>query len=142
MSISFLKHLLRSTVVRYAIAGGAASVLDVALLYVFTEFIGMYYLISAIVGTTVSFFARFFLQKLFTFKNRSVHLLPQQIATYGLLYVWGTLSTVGLLYLFTEVVGWWYIVSQVVAILTVASISFFIYRYIVFPVTHAETSRQ
>jgi dolichol-phosphate mannosyltransferase len=140
--MSFVHSLLRSTVVRYAIAGGTASVIDIVLLYTFTDIVGMYYLFSALVGTTISFFARFFLQKLFAFRDRSVHLLPRQIVTYGLLYVWGTVSTLGLLYLFTEVVGWWYIASQVAAILTVACVSFFIYRYIVFPASHAETPHQ
>lgn len=134
----FIQTLLRSTVIRYAIAGATASILDVVLLYVFTEFAGVYYLFSAVLGTTISFFARFLLQKLFAFRNRSVRVLPRQIALYGLLYIGATLATLSLLYVFTEVVGWWYIASQVAAILAVASVSFFIYRYVVFPATHAQ----
>jgi len=136
------KMLLASTVMRYAIAGGTASLVDVLLLFTLTEFGGIYYLFSAALGTTISFFARFFLQKLFAFRNRSVHLFPRQIAAYAFLYVSATFATLSLLYFFTEVVGWWYIASQVMAILLIASISFFVYRYIVFPKSHADTPLQ
>jgi len=135
-----IRHLLRSTVLRYAIAGGSASFIEVMLLYTLTEFGGIYYLLSAFIGTTVAFFARFLLQKLFAFQNKSVQKLPQQIGIYAVLYVWAAFSTLGLLYFFTEIVGWWYMLAQVVTILIIASISFFVYKYLIFPTTHAESA--
>ena len=132
-----INKLFQSTLVRYAIAGGTASGIEILLLYTVTEYAGVYYLFSALLAVTVSFFVRFFLQKLFAFRDRSFHMLPKQIGLFALLYAWSASSTVGLLYVFTEIVGWWYMLSQVVTILLIAGISFFVYRYIIFPTTHA-----
>lgn len=132
-----INKLLQSTLVRYAIAGGTASGIEILLLYTVTEFAGVYYLFSALLAVTVSFFVRFFLQKLFAFRDRSMGVLPKQIGLFALLYAWSASSTVGLLYVFTEIVGWWYMLSQVVTILLIAGISFFVYRYIIFPATYA-----
>ncbi|MEI6774014.1 MAG: GtrA family protein [bacterium] len=62
--------------IRYSLGGGIAALLDLLLLYVFTDVIGIYYLHSAILAFLVSVSFAYFFQKYITFRNYSKkHLL-------------------------------------------------------------------
>ena len=129
---SLQTFIFSNLIIRYVIAGGTASLLDILLLYVLTDIFGLYYLASATFSVTVSFFFRFFAQKYFAFQNSSTETLHFQLLYYSLLYLGSMLATIGLLYMFVEKFGLWYIAAQVITILLIASVSFFVYKIIIF----------
>lgn len=119
-------------IARYVLAGGSASFLDVALLYILTDVFHFYYLASAAFTTTFSFLFRFFAQKYFAFRDSSTDKFHFQLLHYSFLYLGSLLATLGLLYLFVERLGLWYIAAQIITILIIASVSFFVYKIIIF----------
>lgn len=109
---------------KFLIAGGFAFVVNIVALYVLTDILHIYYLVSTVAAFLISFLVSFTLQKFWTFKDASkdnVHLqlqlyLAMQVANLGL--------NTGLMYVFVEYLHIWYILSQVI-ITTVLSIVVF-----------------
>lgn len=122
----------KSTFIRYVFSGGTAAAIDVGLLYVLVEFFHVYYISAAIFSMTVSFIARFLLQKYVTFEDKDETHATKQFILYTILYFASLSATTALLYLFVEKWGWWYMPSQIASILLIASGCFFIYRLFIF----------
>ncbi len=120
------------TVVRYGIAGGTAAAIDVGFLYVLVHRAGWYYLYAAALAYTSSFFARFFLQKYFTFRVADTESIGFEFGSYAILSGWSVAASFGLLKLFVDGFGWDPVYSQVVVTLLIAALSFFVYRFIIF----------
>ncbi|MCH2188362.1 GtrA family protein [Candidatus Gracilibacteria bacterium] len=57
--------------VKYIFGGGMAAMIDLGFLGLFTDYFGIYYLISAILAFVISFFFGFFFQKIITFESKS-----------------------------------------------------------------------
>ncbi|MFZ2150420.1 MAG: GtrA family protein [Candidatus Absconditicoccaceae bacterium] len=71
-----IKKLYNYKFIRYSLGGGLAALLDLGLLYIFTDIFGIYYLYSAILAFIVSVSFAYFFQKYITFRNYSQkHLL-------------------------------------------------------------------
>jgi putative flippase GtrA len=113
-------------------SGGTAAAIDVVLLYILNTSFGVYYLSAATFAMTVSFIARFFLQKFVTFKDQNKEDEKRQFGYYSILYAASLAATNALLYLFVDMLKMPVIVSQIVAILMIACASFFIYRLFIF----------
>lgn len=122
----------KSTFIRYVFSGGTAAAIDVALLYILVEYFHVYYISAAIFSMTVSFIARFLLQKYVTFEDKDESHATRQFVYYTILYFASLCATTALLYLFVEKLNFWYLPSQIAAILLIASGCFFIYRLFIF----------
>ncbi|HRH22420.1 MAG TPA: GtrA family protein [Candidatus Paceibacterota bacterium] len=135
--ISFFKNIIAlatdTLVVRYIFSGGFSSFLDIGLLFVLTEYFHVYYLASAVIALTTSFIVRFLLQKKFTFRDTNTATVHKQLFFYSVLYAVSMVATTGFLYFFVEILHVWYVFAQVLTIGIMAGVSFFAYRYIIFP---------
>ncbi|MBI2459121.1 MAG: GtrA family protein, partial [Parcubacteria group bacterium] len=69
-------------IVKYLMAGGLAALVDLSLLYILTDILGIWYLISASLAFIWSFFVSFFLQKFWTFSDRDQQKMYRQMAGY------------------------------------------------------------
>lgn len=118
-------------VARYVTVGLCAVVLDIGLLYVLTEHAGLWYLISAILAFAVTFVFAFTLQKQWTFKDASGAYVRQ-----GTAYLAIGLANMGLnivlLYVCVDMLGFWYLGSQVCIMGALAFASFLANRHITF----------
>lgn len=117
-------------VVRFVISGGTATLVNVLSLYIFTDLMGIYYVISAILSYITSFIVSFSMQKYWTFKeNSSINLRSQAIY-----YFLVTLFNLGLnalfIYLLVQYASFHYLLAQIVISLLIAIESFFVYKYI------------
>jgi putative flippase GtrA len=121
-----------STFVRYVFSGGTAAAIDVILLYVLVTYCNVYYLAAATFAMTVSFIARFLLQKFVTFKDDNKEDEKRQFAAYSILYFLSLAATNGLLYLFVEKLHLWIVAAQVASILIVACGCYFVYQFFIF----------
>ena len=122
----------RSTFVRYVFSGGTAAAIDVVLLYALVTYLGVYYLAAATFAMTMSFIARFLLQKHVTFVDDNKEQEKKQFVYYSILYFASLAATNVLLYVFYEKMHIWLVLSQVMAILIIACFSFFVYKLIIF----------
>lgn len=119
---------------RYLLAGGTSTAVDLGILYVLTEFFGWWYLASATVAFAVAVVVSFVLQKFYTFAHRDVS--RTVLATQSTLYLVLQITNVGintlLMYALVEWAGVWYLAAQIIAAAAIAVASFFIYRFIIF----------
>jgi len=122
----------RSLFVRYVFSGGTAAAIDVILLYVLVAYFDVYYLAAATFAMTMSFIARFLLQKFVTFQDHDHSEEKRQFAYYSTLYFASLAATNALLYLFVEKLNFWLIPSQIVSILLIACACYFIYKIFIF----------
>lgn len=116
-------------VVRFVAVGGSAAVVNVALLYILTDGLGVWYLASEVVAFSAALAVNFFLQKFWTFEN------PHEgVARQGLLFILINLGNLALntliLYLLVSEAHLWYIAAQLLASAVIAVESYFLYRRI------------
>jgi putative flippase GtrA len=81
---------------------------------------------------TVSFIARFLLQKYVTFRDEDEADAKRQFGYYSLLYLISLVATNALLYVFVERFHMWIVPAQVISILFIAIGCFFVYKLIIF----------
>jgi len=127
----FLDLTSRYVGLRYFISGGTAGVTDIALLYIFHEILGIYYLTSAALAFIVAFFVSFLLHKYWTFKSHEEE-IRRQMSMYLLSSLFGLFLNTVLMYVFVDYFHLNVIISQVIVGLMVASVSFFVSRNLVF----------
>lgn len=116
---------------KFLIAGGLSTVANFAVLYTLTEFAHIYYLASATVAFIVAFVVSFLLQKFWTF-DQNTGAAHTQITLYFIAAMVNLVATVGLLYLFTDLLHLWYMLSAFFTALIIAIASFFLYRSVIF----------
>lgn len=117
-------------VMRFLIAGGIATVINLAMLYVLTEFAAVWYLYSSIGAFFVAFVFSFSLQKYWVFRSDHHSKIPTQLP----LHLGAALCNLGLntllLFMFVEYAHLWYILAQLVASTVIAVESFIVFRWI------------
>lgn len=117
--------------VRFGMSGGSAAVVHLLVLYIATDVFGLWYVASNVIAFIFAFIVSFTMQKFWTFqdgKNRMVNQLPKYLAiTLG-----GLATNTGLIYLFVEYAGLWYMLSALLSSAIVAVVSFILYRRFVF----------
>lgn len=116
---------------KFVVAGGLSTVANFVVLYTLTEFAHIYYLASATVAFIVAFVVSFVLQKFWTF-DQNTGAAHTQIALYFIAAMVNLVATVGLLYLFTDLLHMWYMLSAFFTALIIAIASFFLYRSVIF----------
>ena len=104
------------------IVGASGSAIGLSVLYLLTDLAGWYYLFSYVVAFALSVSNNYLWNSLWTFNGKKAH-----IKGYGK-YVILNLATLGLnlvmVYIFTEIVGLWYMLSAVVVTAIVFLINF------------------
>lgn len=97
---------------RYFFVGGTAAVVNILFLYVLTDIFHLYYLISNVLSFIFGLITNYVLSKRFIFKtdvgNKSL-----EFTVYGLIGVIGLVFDTGLLYLFTNFLGFYYMISKI-----------------------------
>jgi putative flippase GtrA len=105
----------RKQFIKYCIVGATAAVVDFSALYIFTEFFGIYYLISNFFAFVFSASTNFLLNKFWTFRNRSSAYL-RQFTKFLIVVIIGLGISTLLMYFFTEKFGLWYMLSKAITI--------------------------
>lgn len=119
-------------IVRYIISGGTAALVNLVLLYIFTDIFKIWYLLSSILAFCVTFFVSFFLQKYWTFRNREQEKIYRQMGLYFVVAVTNLGLNTLLMYLSVDILRIWYLLAQVLVIAVIAVESFLIYKFLIF----------
>lgn len=131
--MSFEKKLaIIKQLIRFGLSGMAAMVTGVILIFVLTDLLKIWYLISSFVAFVGSFLVAFGLQKFWTFQNRQVDTLAKQASLCLLATLFVFVLNMGLMYFFVEKIGLYYIVAQIITYLIIGIIDFCIYKFIIF----------
>lgn len=104
---------------RYAFVGGIATVVDWGIQFFVTE-LGVHYLISAMFAFVGGLACNFVLSKIFVFKAEKTDFgIAAEFASYALIGLVGLGFTMGIMYFFTDIVSLNYMISKVIATVTV-----------------------
>ena len=118
----FLKR--NEEVIKFGIVGASGVLVNMGLLYFLTEHVGLYYLVSSIIAVESSIISNFTLNELWTFVEKGKEGLNHVLKRF---LKFNSISAVGLginvtfLWVLTEFVGLYYLLSNLVAISAVFS---------------------
>lgn len=117
-------------VMRFVISGGLAAVVNLALLYIFTDVFGIWYLISAALSFLFAFAVSFTLQKYWSFKSNDHSKIGAQLPMHLTVAVTNMLLNIVLIYIFVEMVGFHYLMAAIVSNIVIAFESYFAFKWI------------
>lgn len=101
-------------IVRYFVSGGVAFAVDAGLLYLLTEWAGLHYLYSSTISFSVGLVITYLFSIFWVFDNRSLKSKWAEFLIFVLIGVVGLLLTNFFLWVFTDKLGLYYLVSKVI----------------------------
>ncbi|MCD6591148.1 MAG: glycosyltransferase [Candidatus Aenigmarchaeota archaeon] len=105
--------------IKFALVGLAGLVINEFLLFMLTDIFHIYYVISSIVSVEISIISNFIFHELWTFADRQRGSFAQRFLLYNIFSLSGLLVNVGLLFFFTEFFGFFYLISNILAVMVV-----------------------
>lgn len=117
----------RNRVVKFAIVGLSGALINESLLWLFTDFFGIYYVLSAVLSTEIAIINNFIWNEVWTFKDRAHGTLIDSLSRFvkfNLSRILGMMISVALLMLLTEVFGIYYLISNLSAVIIVFIINY------------------
>lgn len=117
---------------RYTFVGGFAFVVDFGLLYLLTEFANCHYLTSAAIAFIAGLVVNYILSKLWVFNKSAYKNRVAEFLIFALIGVIGLGFTELLMWLFTDIIGIYYIISKVLTTALVYFWNFFARKLIIF----------
>jgi len=100
---------------KYFIVGSSCTVFDLAMLFCFTHFLHINYLISSVLSFTISAVVNYALCVSWVFDVRVVEKRHREFVFYLILSVIGLGLSTSLIWMFTELVGLYYMLSKLIA---------------------------
>ncbi len=119
-------------ILRFLISGGLSAIVNLGSLYVFTEYVGFWYIVSACFAFLLSFGVSFTLQKFWTFRDRSVEGASRQAAMYLFVAIINFVLNISLLFFLVEFFHLHYLLAEMIVMVVIACVSFFVYRNLIF----------
>ncbi|PIN90615.1 GtrA family protein [Candidatus Pacearchaeota archaeon CG10_big_fil_rev_8_21_14_0_10_32_14] len=102
--------------IMFCFIGVINTLINLIVLYSATEFLGIYYLISAVIAFLFAVTNSFILNSLFTFKSSLSKRTSKRYTKFIVVSIIALIINLSLLYFLTEFFRIWYILSQVIAI--------------------------
>lgn len=135
--LSAAQRLWAHSAVRYLVVGGFCFIIDVALLWLAHEVIGLPLAIATPIAFLASFAVTYTLQRIVAFAAET-KVVPS-VARYTALVIFNTLATTGIVWVVDQLGGGW-LVGKVVAVVATTVWNFFAYRHWVFAAPHPRSS--
>lgn len=128
--------------IKFIISGGIAGFIDLSLLYILTDILNIWYLLSAGLAFIIAFFVSFTLQKFWTFRDNNRKKFYQQISLYFIVGVMNLFLNTGGMYLLVDRFKIWYLLAQVIIGGFLGINSFLIYKFIIFKKKRIESRKR
>lgn len=116
---------------RYLFVGGLSFLVDYGVLYLLTVN-GLNYLISATVSFVLGLVVNFILSKIFVFKSQANVNSFFEFVTYGVIGLVGLFLTDLLMYIFTSLMGIYFMISKIIVTIIVLGWNFFGRKFILY----------
>ncbi len=101
---------------RYGLVVAIAFPIDFGLLYVFTDYFHIYYLVSAILSFSISMVVNFLISVLWVFKQRADRPLWKEVTAFFIIGFVGLGLTALIVWFCTTVLGVYYLISKLIAV--------------------------
>ncbi len=103
-----------AVLMRYTVVGVFAYLVNLAVLFILTEWFGVHYLISSLVGYIAIVAVSYLLSVKWVFLIRKVKSHRREFFAFAFITVGAMIINTGVMWLFTDVCGWHYIISNIV----------------------------
>lgn len=120
------------TFLKYLTAGGIGGLVHLSLLFLFTDIFSIHYLISTALALFIVFWLSFFMQKYWTFIEKSKERFWRQSVHYFAMHSIAFAGNIALMYLFVDIFGIWYMLSQVIVSLGISMVTFTVNKKVIF----------
>ena len=110
--------------IKFTIVGIVNTAIHLSILYILTEFFSVWYILSSLIAFLFAVTNSFILNTLWTFKKNIKHKTTTKYGKFFIVSAITALSNLLFLYIFTEFVGLWYMLSQVIAIVLTLMMNF------------------
>ncbi len=125
--LDYLKHIVSlmqrtgevTRFLKYCLVGASGVLVNMALLWLFTELVGLYYLVSSAIAVEISIVTNFTLNDFITFRDRRAGGRAQfltRLAKFNAVSLAGLVVNVGILWLLTSIFGVYYLISNLFGI--------------------------
>lgn len=104
---------------RYIFVGGTAFTVDFFFLYFFSDICGIYYLISAVLSFIISVLFNYIMSTKWVFNQDNIENKVLEFNLFIIISTIGLVFTEILLYFFTDIVGFYYLISKVISAIIV-----------------------
>lgn len=118
--------------IRYAISGGIAFIADFTILYILTDILNIYYLISAIISFTAGVLVTYTLSIIWVFDIRRFRNKHIELGLFTLLSIIGLLLTIFFMWFFTEIINFYYLLSKIISSALILGWNFFSKKILLF----------
>ena len=121
--------LFMAQTIKYFLVGGIGVGVNLGLLYVLTDFLGIWYILSQGIAIAVSITNNFFLHRYWTFKNEIVE--PKTLERYikfFIVSVVGMCIQLGLTFVLVENFGIYYLYAAVLSIISASAFNYLLNR--------------
>lgn len=117
---------------RYTFVGGFAFVVDFGLLYTLTEFGDLHYLLSATISFVAGLVVNYVLSKLWVFTQSTYSNKRVEFLLFAIIGVIGLLINNVSIWLLSDVLGLWYMLSKAITTIVTYLWNFFARKYLLF----------
>jgi len=119
----------------FGFVGLSGVLVNIGSLYLFTEYVGLYYIISSIVAIEISIVSNFLLNDCWTFKLKDKSDTYRQnrfqrFFSFQCISIVGLIINIGILYFLTDFFGIYYLVSNLIGIIIVFFWNYLINRHV------------
>lgn len=101
--------------IKYFLVAGIAFAVDYTLLYIFTEFLQVYYLVSAIVSFAVGIVISYNLSVQWVFNTRNLDNRMQEFLVFLFIGIIGLVLNIVIIYMFTSFIHFHYMFSKIIS---------------------------
>ena len=118
---------------KFGCVGLSGIFVNTGILYVLTEYAGLYYLVSSLFAIEASIITNFLLNDSWTFNDKVKSRIAEKwrrFVSFEVISVLGVAINMGVLYTLTEFAGIWYILSNIVGILVAFAWNFYVNRHV------------
>lgn len=119
-------------IIKYLIAGGTSTSVDLLIYYFLTYFAGLWYVASSVSSFIIAFWISLGLQKFWTFRDKSTKNMMRQTYLYFFVAIVNLGINTLLVYLFVDYIHIHKFLSKIFANILIAGESFFVYRHFIF----------
>lgn len=117
---------------RYIFVGGAAFIVDFASLFIFTDVFGVYYLTSAAIAFILGLIANYALSINWVFNKRTLDNKMSEFTIFAIIGIIGLGLNEVIIWLFTDYIGLFYLVSKIFAAALILFWNFFARKFTLF----------
>lgn len=123
---------VRIQFLRYTFVGTAAFAVDFLSLWALTEFLNVYYLVSAAVSFVAGLAANYLLSVRWVFGNRTIGNKGLEFGAFAVIGIAGLALNELIIWGLTEHLGFHYLISKIVSTVVVFLFNFFSRKYLLF----------